>query len=189
MLTMAMLKHYTCMCPLRLEQRVERVYQHSLLDQLTSEASGYAPSVMGSRGGKPGSKPPATLDMLDLVQTIDMFLCKAGAEGKTRIEKLRNLVMMSMKMYTVEEPSSDEWTRRVCVHLRKFIKTARIMLQYDVPSRVLRDAVCGGCGGTLAVAVDATSDVRCVGKSGATSCGQVYRRYEWVDLLERGEHA
>lgn len=180
MLTSAMLKHFVCMCPLRLEQRVTRVRQASLLDQLTGEASGYAPTQLGGiRGGKPKSKPPATLDMMELVGAIDTMLNNMGAEGKARRDRLRHLVSMSIRI------DEREWTDRVTVQVRRFIKTARIMLQYDVPSRVLRDVVCGECGGALVVAIDATSDVRCVGGEETTACGQVYRRYEWVDLLER----
>lgn len=178
MLTSAMLKHFVCMCPLRLEQRVTRVRQASLLDQLTGEASGYAPTQLGGiRGGKPKSKPPATLDMMELVGTIEQFV--ADRDGKTLRDRLRALVSYSMA------DSTDLWTDWACAQVRRYIKTARIMLQYDVPSRVLRDVVCGECGGALVVAIDATSDVRCVGGEETTACGQVYRRYEWVDLLER----
>lgn len=183
LLTSAMLKHFTCMCPLRLERRVNRVRQASLLDQLTGEANGYAPTLSGGRGSKPGSKPPATLDMLDLLASIDWFLVVMDADGKTRVDKLRNLVSRSMTL------NDGEWTHHACSQIRRFIKTARIMLHYDVPSRVLRDVVCGECGGRLVVAIDATSDVRCVGPDDGVSCGQVYVRYSWVDLLERDERA
>jgi hypothetical protein len=96
------------------------------------------------------------------------------AEGKTRVDKLRNLVSISLKM-------DSAWTRYASIHIRRYVKTARIMLQYDVPKRVLRDVVCGTCKSALVVAVDASSDVVCVGEG----CGQVYRRYEWVDLLDQ----
>lgn len=178
MLTPAMLKHFVCMCPLRLEQRCERVYQPPLIDQLTGEASGYAPTVMGGvRGGKPKSKPPATLDMMGLVETIDQMLADSGAEGASRVDKLRNLVSISINAH-------NNWTMHTCHLIRRYIKTARIMLHYDVPSRVLRDVVCGQCGGALVVAIDATSDVRCVGSDTTSPCGQIYARYAWVDLLE-----
>jgi hypothetical protein len=57
------------------------------------------------------------------------------------------------------------------------------MLQYDVPAIPLRDTVCGECGGTLVVAVDADSDVRCVGNLEQASCGKIYFKHMWVDLL------
>jgi hypothetical protein len=180
LLTSAMLKHHVCMCPLHIEHRVDRVRQASLLDQLTGEASGYSPTQLGGvRGGKPESKPPATLDMLELVGTIDSMLSDQAALGSTRYDKLRSLVTISLAL------GNDEWTKQTCNLIRRYIKTARIMLHYDVPSRVLRDVVCGECGGALVVAIDATSDVRCVGDEQRTSCGQVYARYAWVDLLER----
>jgi hypothetical protein len=167
---------YNIVINMRVEARATSVYQRPLIDQLMSEASGYAPVSMGSRWGKPDSRPPATLDLMGLVESIDQYLAHQEAEGRGRLEKLRNLVSKSSVW-------GDEWTRETCHELRRFIRTARIMLQYDVPQRKLTETVCHICGGSLAVAVDADSDVRCVGTTQQTSCGQIYRKTQWIDLL------
>lgn len=161
-----------------IEKRVERRTQRPLIEQLDDGACGYTPGLSsgGARGGKPGSKPPATLDMLNLLHTVDDMLDAYGASGKTRAARLRNLV-------TLSRTESEEWEQYVCMHLNRHIKTARIMLCYDMPKRALRDVVCGACGSTLVVAVDASSDVSCVDHD----CGKVYTQYEWVDLLTHDE--
>lgn len=167
---------------LAIEARAASVRQPGLIEQLTSEVSGYTPVSTGARWGQPGSRPPGTLDLLDLVNHIDAWLHGQDGlarRGTTRRQKLRGLV-------SVADVRGGEWTHEVLRDLRRFRKTARIMLQYDVPAVPLRDTVCGACGGTLVVAVDADSDVRCVGDilQDQPSCGMVYHKWAWVDLLE-----
>jgi hypothetical protein len=58
------------------------------------------------------------------------------------------------------------------------------MLGYELPNVTLRDMVCDNCGGDLAVARDAGTDVRCTGKSPQPPCGRVYRRQSWPSLLD-----
>jgi hypothetical protein len=160
-----------------IEQRAASVRQRGLIEQLSADLNGYPISSPGSRSGKAGSRPPATLDLLDLVHAIDVYLVAQCVVARTRPERLRSLVSTA----TIR---GDEWTRETCRDLRRFIKTARIYLGYDVPARPLRDTVCGGCGGTLVVAVDADSDVRCVGTDEVPSCGTIYPKWQWIDLLE-----
>lgn len=168
------LRHYTCRCMVRLEPRTDRVRQTSLLDQLIGEVSGYSPVSMGSRWGKPGSRPPGTLDMVDMVSDLDEWLrTLTPVPRRTIPERARALV-------TLAGDGDAEWNRMIIKHLRRFVRTARIVLRYDVPKAALRDAVCGECKGTLVVAVDAESDVRCI----AEGCGVIYPRYTWMDLLE-----
>jgi hypothetical protein len=159
-----------------IEARARSMRQLGLIDQLTGEVSGYAPVSTGARWGQPGSRPPGTLDLLDLVHHIDAYLAAQATHGRGRLERLRSLV-------TIATNRGPDWTQDTCHDLRRFRKTARIMLQYDVPAVPLRDTVCGDCGGTLVVAVNADSDVRCVGTSEQVSCGMIYERWRWVDLL------
>jgi hypothetical protein len=159
-----------------IEARAASVRQLGLLTQLQREVSGYTPVSTGERWGQPGSRPPGTLDLLDLVHQIDGWLIMKVTQGKYRVERLRSLV-------NIAGFRDQEWTRETLRDLRRFRKTARIMLQYDVPAVPLRDTVCGSCGGTLVVSVDADSDVRCVGNLEQQSCGTVYERWRWVDLL------
>jgi hypothetical protein len=167
-------KHYECTCPVRAEKRVERVTQPSILAQLDESADALTPGLAsGARGTKPCSRPPATLDMLDLLCTIDVWLDEVGSDATSRPARLRRLVTMS-------GTHSNQWTFEVCLRLARYTKTARIMLNYDAPKRSLRDVVCGECGSTLVVAIDASSDVGCVGGG----CGKIYRQYEWVDLID-----
>jgi hypothetical protein len=174
---------YKIMVNRQIESRVTSVRQRSLLHQLASEVSGYSPSSVGERYGQPGSRPPGSLDMLDLLTDIDLYLGAVKATGKGREAKLRSLVSISFS-------GGPEWGSVIVRDLGRFVKTARIMLGYDVPARPLRDTVCGSCGGTLVVAQDADSDVRCVGKPtddpqvSEPPCGTVYPRWQWVDLLE-----
>lgn len=167
------LKHYRCRCQVRLEPRTDRVRQAPLLVQLFEAQSGYSPVAMGGRYGKPGSRPPAPLDMLDLVNVIKNWLDGVGIPPGPLPERLRALVSACGGMDGVE-------AHRVAEKLSRYVRSARIVLQYDVPKRALRDTVCGECGSTLVVATDAGSDVKCTGED----CGTVYRRYEWIDLLE-----
>lgn len=170
----ARLRHYVCRCMIRLEPRTDRVRQAPLLDQLVGEVSGYSPISFGARWGKPSSRPPGCLDMMDLVDSLNTWLRTVEPAWKRGIrQRLRHLV-------TLAGQNDEEWNAMIIKHLRRFVRTARIVLQYDVPKRALRDTVCGACGGTLVVATDAESDVRCV----AEGCGTVYRRWQWVDLLE-----
>jgi hypothetical protein len=161
-----------------IEARTANVRQPGLIKQLTGEVSGYSPVTLGERWGQKGSKPPGTLDLMDLVHQIDMWLFDIKPYGRlNRAERLRSLVSIAMTR-------GPEWTNGTIRDLRRFRKTARIMLQYDTPSVSLRDTVCGECGGTLVVAVHVDSDVRCVGNEERVSCGMVYERWRWVDLLE-----
>lgn len=161
----------------RLEARAANMRQPGLISQLTGEVSGYSPVAIGERWGQKGSRPPGTLDLVDLVDHIDKWLAQQGAQGRGRLEKLRFLVSCAGFR-------GEPWTQETYRDLRRYRKTARIMLQYDTPSVSLRDTVCGECGGTLVVAVNVDSDVRCVGTEEQQSCGKIYHRYMWVDLLE-----
>ncbi|MFE0101181.1 hypothetical protein [Streptomyces sp. NPDC059009] len=82
----------------------------------------------------------------------------------------------------------DDLVYEVKEDLRKRVRSARIILGYDAPQRMLKDSVCGDCGGALIVADDASSDVRCIGTPEAPSCGTKYFRWQWIELLE-GEGA
>jgi hypothetical protein len=63
-----------------------------------------------------------------------------------------------------------------------WVRSARITLGYETRQVQLTDSVCGRCGGTLIVAADASTDVRCIGTDDEPACGMVYGRAEWLSL-------
>lgn len=167
---------YKVMRNRQIEERAVSVKQDSIITQLEGEVSGYPTGSLGVRWGKPGSRPPGTLDLLGHLESLDAYLRDMGATGRTREQRLRSLVSLD---------ADEDASRLLLRDLRRFVRTARIMLGYDMPKRALRDVVCGKCEGVLAVAIDASSDVVCVGKPGERApCGTVYARWQWVDLLE-----
>lgn len=155
-----------------IERRVKNIKQKALIAQLLQEVSGYGTNSMGDRWGKPGSRPPGTLDIMALIDDIDRWLWEhAACSATSRTTRLRSLVTIATGR------DETEWADDVTRQLRRYIKTARIMLGYDVPTRKLRDIGCGDCGGTLIVAIDVESDIHC------TACPKRYTRWEWVDLV------
>jgi hypothetical protein len=139
------------------EERVEARWQPSILEQL-QQASWHIPAV-GTEGGTPNkadSKPPCNLESLYLWQTCVHVVCAVQATGEP-VKRLRGL-------------------RR----------QARLFLGYDAPLMVIKDTVCGTCGGSLTVARDASTSVRCIGTEDQEPCGTEYPRHTWIALLDGG---
>lgn len=176
------------------EDRAKRIRHSALLVQLhelsLQRSSG---SNNGGSTNKPGSRPPLNMAPLDLIDTITEEaqqqyhdLCtQVNGKAPTLMRRrpvtqtLHNLVAVAMTC----EVSLHECARVAQMWVRK----SRVMLGYDQPQALLKDTVCGTCGGALVVATDASTDVRCIGNSGdAHGCGQVYPRWQWLQLLAQG---
>lgn len=122
------LRHWSCPCPVTLETRVKTAKQAALLDQLAAECSGWAPStansLTGGRPGKPKSKPPTTLDTVDLLARLGPILDATGAEGSNAHERLRWLA-------TDPRAMPEPVMRAVCRDLDRFVYAARVVLGYE----------------------------------------------------------
>jgi hypothetical protein len=183
------LRHHACRCPRRLEARAKTERQPALIAQLRDTAArAYPAGESGDPGvhSAPGSRPPASLAAADLLLEIvnearaarTLLVGEGGEKGKVE-DQLRSLV--TYVMHSQEEYSVQHTVRTV----RQLVSKARVLLDYEVPSRMLADVVCHECGGGLRVREDASSDVRCAGTPEAEACGTVYRRWEWAALLEQ----
>lgn len=142
--------------------------------------------VGGGGGGKPGSRPPINQVYADMVDTIhEQALIAWGLVIDQDVCK-RTLTSLIIGIGLLVETRCEEIPHdcgTVARMLNKWVHDARVLLGYESRKVVLADTVCGQCGGTLIVAIDATSDVRCIGTEAADSCGMVYNRLEWVSLL------
>lgn len=122
------LRHWECPCPVTLETRVRSAWQAALLDQLDAEGGGYAPStansLTGGRPGKPKSKPPSSLDTVDLLARLGPILDAASAQGATAHERLRYLA-------NSPEVMIEPVRRAVERDLGRFVHAARVVLGYE----------------------------------------------------------
>lgn len=196
-------KHYRCECPQLLEGRGKSVRQPPLIDQL--QAAVAEPTANGTGEGGAGDKPhsatPGNAEALELLLRI-----RASAHQHYRrlreelypdhTAPMRITVPNALRAVTDWCAMASDGTVEcgyalVCEvkdDLRKTVKSARIVLGYDAPQRMLADTVCGVCAGALIVADDASTDVRCIGTPEAAGCGTRYMRWDWINLLE-GEDA
>lgn len=176
------------------EARGKTVRYPALLAQLqqaiTMPSSG-APSSTRNPN-KSGSRPPGNTAPLILIDTISeearknfaiLWTVSKGtppALGTRRrtVEVLRNLATLAEVSH--EHPAV---VHDIAGDARNWVRKARIMLGYDKPDVMMESSTCHECGGALAVAADASTDVRCIGSPGALPCGQIYRRSDWIGLL------
>ncbi|MEU6674783.1 hypothetical protein [Streptomyces sp. NPDC046925] len=197
-------KHYVCVCPQRLEERARSALQPPLVDQLQEAISEPVANGSGSGSGardKPHSNPPGNGEALELLMKIqatawlhhgklraELYPDHVHAPRITAPAVLRQIADWSAMASDGTLECGYSLVVDVKEDLRKLVKTARIILEYDSPQRMLEETVCGNCSGALIVAEDASSDVRCIGAPDAPGCGQRYFRWDWINLLE-GEGA
>lgn len=192
-------KHHECECDEMSESRARTVQCASLIEQLQEAVSEpvSATGGGGASGDKPHSNPPGNQEALDLLlkvryRAFESYAALHRALYPThRIRQVRVVDALRTLPDWCAIAADGEMYDLVCEvkeALRKLVRTARIVLGYDTAQRMLADSVCGECGGALIVAADATTDVRCIGTPEAPSCGMVYRRWHWIELLE-GETA
>lgn len=176
------------------ESRAKRMHYDPLLDQLQLAAR--MPASMGSDGGcnpnKSGSKPPLNIAPLNLIDDItseawtqvDIFWELDADLARYRKAAMLDEIFTQLTSlcHKFEDTHPDHvYTTAKCG--QAWVKRARILLGYEARETTLADMVCGSCSGALVVAVDASTDVRCVGSPAAPSCGASYPRLQWIDLL------
>lgn len=184
-----------------IEARAKNVRQAGLISQLQTaiyvKGSG---NNQGPSSNKPGSRPPINMPALELLDDIqvgaqtwhdsmrDELYSTPRVVGNNRrlVQVLANNIPLSQSLQHVR-PSL---TRAYLKDMNKWVKRARILLGYDQPLVMLKDTVCGECGGALAVATDASTDVKCVGKPyddpqiAEPPCGVVYPRFRWLEMVD-----
>lgn len=189
-------------CPQVIEQRAKNYRHPGLIAQL-QHATGDTPQGGGDceRGApnKPASRPPGNMEPLALLDDIKAEATalhedlRAGCgHSRNIVAHRRHLVHVLMNMLPLLEqlehhkPAMVRDARHTAA---KWIRAARLQLGHEVRQTTLRDTVCGECGGALAVAKDASTDVRCVGGPEAPPCGVVYGRGQWLELARSGQGA
>jgi hypothetical protein len=171
----------------------DTVFQASLLAQLQAETvePRATTSSENKNANKAGSKAPGNTEALHLHEECVTALKEARSTLQratglntpslgAQVAHLEAYVLDSCSATTEEQILND-----IRSDLSSKVRSARIVLGYDMPKVALPDTPCDRCGGVLIVAKDASSDVVCVGPEGAASCGKRYRRKEWVSLLEK----
>lgn len=167
--------------------RVVRRYD-GLIGQLMAQSTVPLPSRTGDGpgGGKPGSRPPMNMVYSNAVDTIEEQAIEAWADIEPDLPPTSPLACLLADLRTAAITYADErpqGVQRLARAFRRWVHDARVLLGYESRKVTLADTVCGECGGTLAVAIDATSDVRCIGTADNDPCGMIYGRLEWVSLL------
>lgn len=184
---------HTSICFPNTEDRVKTVRHSALLLALRQSSTDMGGQGGGHNANKPGSRPPGNMAPLNLIDCIreeavyhiqQMCMFVRGdtpdVPRTTRVTQvLHNLIDVALSCH--EYPQA---VRDAAKASGKWVSKSRCMLGYDKPYCLLRDMVCGKCGGALMVASDASTDVRCVGKEDTPACGQVYPRWQWLDLLK-----
>lgn len=169
-----------------LENRSESIQHSALIHQLVVHSHQPKSKMEDGSGdpNKPGSKPPAPLDTLALLDVIrdtcDYYRSLAGVSPtfSAYIPGLRGMVAAA-EVY-------DDDTLRACLRdFRWLSRRARILLGYEAPTRLIEGHVCGECGGAIRVAVDWSTDPRCAGSPLSSPCGTVYPRWKLaMDYIE-----
>lgn len=174
------------------ELRARTVRHPGLLAQLDAASKHQnTPTAGPATRARPGSRPPGNMAAFTLLDDISRqardLLREMRAElGRTPTQEhwgsttaaLTGLIPACLAL----EPHRPETARYAVRETRCWVRRARVVLGHEKPTSVLRDTVCGECGGALVVAADATTDVRCIGTPDTLSCGTVYERWRWLEL-------
>lgn len=185
-----------CQCPVTNETRIRNVKRPGLLEQLEKfkeyqdtdrepKAERQAPRVKKIKnnaelGGF------FTLDEIacDVSATIDRLWSEAEKPRTWAVIGTKNLLGAlpgQAAMLSSRPDLVHELARAVAGWVRLAGRTLRLI----VSDSIFGDSCCGNCGGGLVVPVDASGDVRCVGKPGGGPCGETYPMSEWVGMYER----
>lgn len=184
------------------EQRAKTIRHPALIAELQQAATATLTMAGGSKAerpppGKPGSRPPLQLTPYSLLEDIqaeaadlhEMLRYWQGydqtcSSNRRLAATLHDNIAICEKLQHYN-PAPVERTR---ASARKWVRQARLMLGHDQRQTTLRGTVCGTCGGGLAVAVDASTDVKCVGDTdNQGGCGQIYPRSQWIELATAGK--
>ncbi|MFI0262530.1 hypothetical protein ACH4OW_26215 [Streptomyces sp. NPDC017056] len=203
-MTPACRRHHECECPSRTEARAEDRLQPSLIRQLQEAVTERTAAGNGSGVSaqeKSHSSPPGNQEALDCLFAIETdahmhyaLLREAlyphdRAEGISAVNALRQIADWCALVADGTLDAGPDLVHEVKSDLHRRVRTARIILGYDSPQRMLASVVCGECGGALSVADDASTDVRCIGTPETAPCGTRYYRWQWIELLEESGSA
>ncbi|MEV5595997.1 hypothetical protein [Streptomyces sp. NPDC052496] len=197
--TPARRRHHECERPVHTEARAEDRLQPPLIGQLQDAVS--ERSATGDTGSvgvqeRPHSNPPGNQEALDCLFAIETDVRRHYAllrevlyphDRAVRVSVANALRQIADWCALAADGTLDagpDLVREVKSDLHRRVRTARIILGYDVVHRMLAETVCGDCGGALSVADDASTDVRCIGTPETAPCGTRYYRWQWIDLLE-----
>jgi len=176
-----------------IEGRIEKRSRVRRFDGLISQLELMArmPASMASDGGcnpnKSGSKPPvnqAPLNLIDDIHEDAGKLLVSLAPHKGAVVSLNQALSLISSRCDQIAPYEPQLVTSAENRVSSWVKRARVMLGYDVRETVMAEVVCPSCGGDLSVAVDASTDLRCVGSTVKPSCGLTYPRWDWLRLLE-----
>lgn len=154
---------------------------------------------------KPGSRPPMSLDAIDLLARIDTDAVAlrrradkaAGIPTLDRTRGFRGELRHLTWLLTEPDLLPDAWPLTVYRAARSWSADARVALSYLAPMMTLKPS-CPDCGGELRVRADATSDVWCLGilegpvledADFPLRCGAVWPRLLWVTLLDQAKQS
>ena len=152
---------------------------------------------------KPGSRPPMSLDAIDLLARIDTDVVAlrrradkaAGIPTLDRTRGFRGEIRHLTWLLSEPDLLPDAWPITVYRAARSWAADARVALSYLAPMMTL-NVVCPDCGGELRVRADATSDVWCLGilegpvledDDFPLRCGAVWPRLLWITLLDQAK--
>lgn len=175
-----------------LELAIKRIRHDGLLSQLLQASLIQSSSTGGGHStNKPESRLPgnsAATNLLDVIayEAREHYLslwtyvhCEHPQHLTTSLpQAMRTIVDMCTYVDDDEYEGVYEAMRASSTWVRK----SRILLGYQASEITLRDTVCDNCGGNLAVARDASTDVRCTGTEAAVGCGRTYTRADWLTL-------
>lgn len=181
------------------EKRAKTVRHPALVAELQAAATETLTVKAGGGGrgsaSKAGSRPPLDLTPLALLDDVraeavalhdELVLAVTGVfpplvNDKSLPVLLHNVVAMLGQV----QHTKPGVVNRAHRYARRWVRQSRLALGHDQRHVMLRSSVCGGCGGALMVAPDASTDVRCVGyPDGEGGCGTVYERAHWIELWQ-----
>jgi len=164
---------------------IAQLYEYSMT--MTSKAGS------GHSTNKPESRPPGNQIAMYLVDQIteearelyERF--SVAFNDNVRASSIAWYVLADLLHYCRQAVNGDivslyPLIRDVEHASAQWVKQVRILLKYDVREIILGEVSCHVCGGKLAVAEDASTDVRCID----SSCAEVYPRSQWVQMLADG---
>ncbi|MFZ1361443.1 MAG: hypothetical protein WAS05_00715 [Candidatus Nanopelagicales bacterium] len=190
------------------ESRTHFAKHPALLDQLaTNPTPAFVGECEGIPGGKPTSRPPMSLDAMDvfyrLSRKVEELYWQQAEPFRPGCVSVSDQLQAIRSRYLVREDDGyllpDATVAYINRVLKRFVNEAKVITGYKAPDIVL-NVLCPDCGGELMCERDARSDVRCVGRplEGPREpgqpelwfwCGNIWNRYTWIDLVTQMETA
>ena len=189
------IEYSVCVDGRNIEARAKTVRHPALIVQLKEAGAERTSCGSQERGSpnKPGPRPPGNMAPLHLLDTIneeahfvyaDLWRNTKGTDPILEAKDKRlPLLLRSLTILVEQSHEYPDLIHEVARQAKGWVNKAKVMLGYQRPYTMLATSVCGECGGALIVAVDASTDVRCIGTPDCVPCGMVYRQEDWISLL------